>query len=65
MDIKLFLLSITCIIIGAIIMIKHKFYKYPMNDILFATKLQVFLGGLFFFIIGTYGALNEIILFTK
>lgn len=42
-------------------MIKHKFYKYDTSDMLFATKLKVFLSGLLFSLIGLYGIINEIL----
>lgn len=61
MDIKLFLLSVICIIVGIIVMIKHKFYKYPVNDMLFATKLGVFLGGFLFVVIGGFGVVTEVL----
>lgn len=61
MDTKLFVISIICVIIGIIIMIKHKFYKYDTSDMLFATKLKVFLSGLLFSLIGLYGIINEIL----
>ncbi len=61
MDAKLFVISIVCVIIGAIIMIKHKFYKYDTNDMLFATKLKIFLSGLLFSLIGLYGIVSEVL----
>ena len=66
MDIKLFMISIICVIIGVIIMIKHKFYKYDTSDMLFATKFKIFLSGLLFSLIGLYGLVSEILkLFNK
>jgi hypothetical protein len=61
MNIKLFLICILSLITGIIIMLKNKFYKYETDDMLFATKLKVFLGGLLFSLIGIYGLINEIL----
>ncbi|TRX01830.1 hypothetical protein FNW10_09365 [Flavobacterium gawalongense] len=61
MDIKLFVISIVFVIIGVVIMIKHKFYEYDTNDMSFATKLKIFLSGLLFSLIGIYGLMNEIL----
>lgn len=61
MDSKLFVISIVCVIIGVVIMIKHKFYRYDTSDMLFATKLKVFLSGLLFSLIGLYGIVSEIL----
>lgn len=61
MDIKLFLICILSLVIGIIIMSKNKFFKYETDDMLFATKLKVFLGGLLFCLIGIYGLISEIL----
>ena len=61
MDAKLFLFSLLFIIIGIIIMTKYKFYKYPSDDMSFATELKVFLGGLLFCLIGVYGIIDQIL----
>jgi len=60
MDIKLFLLSVFFVVIGVVIMVRHKFYKYDSSDMLFATKLKVFLSGLLFCFIGCWGLISEI-----
>jgi hypothetical protein len=59
MDAILFVISIVFFIIGVIIMKKNKFYKYDTNDMLFATKLKVFLSGFLFSLIGLYGIVSE------
>ena len=61
MDFKLTLLSIILIVVGILIMKRHKFYLYPTNDMLFATTLKVFSSGLLFFLMGVYGIVNEIL----
>ena len=61
MDIKLFVISVIFVIIGVVIMIKHKFYQYDTNDMLFATKLKIFLSGLLFSLIGIYGLISEML----
>jgi hypothetical protein len=61
MDIKLFIISIACVILGVSIMLKHKFYNYDTSDMLFTTKLKVFLSGLLFSLIGLYGIVSEIL----
>ena len=59
MDTNLFIISIVFLIIGAIIMTKNKFYKYDSNDMLFVTKLKVFLSGFLFGVIGLDGIVSE------
>jgi hypothetical protein len=59
MDAILFVISIVFFIIGVIIMKKNKFYKYDTNDMLFATKIKVFLSGFLFSLIGLYGIVSE------
>lgn len=61
MDISLFVISIISFIVGIFIMVKNKFYKYETDDMLFATKLKVFLGGLLFSLIGIYGLISEML----
>ena len=60
MDTKLFVISIVCVIIGVLIMIKNPFYNYDTKDMLFATKLKVFLSGLLFSLMGLYGIISEV-----
>lgn len=60
MDIVLLLFGILAVILGLLIMRAHKFYKYEINDMLFATKLNVFLSGLLFFLIGLYGIFDKL-----
>jgi hypothetical protein len=59
MDANFFVIGIVFLIIGVIIMTKNKFYKYDTNDMLFATKLKVFLSGFLFSLIGLYGIVSE------
>jgi hypothetical protein len=61
MDIRLSLICILSLVTGIIIMLKNKFYKYETDNMLFATKLKVFLGGLLFSLIGIYGLITEIL----
>ena len=61
MDIKLLLISILFFVIGIIIMIKNKFFKYHSSDMLFASKLKIFLSGLLFLLIGLYGLFCELV----
>jgi len=61
MDINLFVISVVLVIVGVVIMLKHKFYQYATDDMLFATKLKIFLSGLLFCLIGIYGLISEII----
>jgi hypothetical protein len=46
------LLGIMFVFLGFGIMIKNKFFKYDSSDMLFATKIKVFLSGLLFFLLG-------------
>ncbi len=61
MDIELFFISILFILVGIFIMKKYKFYKYETDDMLFATSLKVFLGGLIFGLVGVFGLITQII----
>ena len=65
MDVKIFLISILFTVFGIIIMVWHKFYKYETDDMLFATKLKVFMGGLISTLIGCYGLVSELLKFFK
>jgi len=60
MDIRYILFGIACIIVGIAIMGKYKFYKYSKNDMLFATKIKVFLGGLVLLLLGICTLISEI-----
>jgi hypothetical protein len=61
MDIKLFLIGFVELILGLIIMVRNKFYKYRPHDILFLNGLNFFIGGLIFFGMGLAILINEII----
>ncbi len=65
MDVKLFLISILFIVVGIIIMVWHKFYKYKTDDMLFAIELRIFMGGLLFTLAGCYGLVSELLKFFK
>lgn len=58
MDSGSVLLFVAMLVIGFVIVVKNKFYKYSSSDILFATKLRVFLAGLLFCLIGVYGIVH-------
>jgi hypothetical protein len=42
-------------LVGVVICLKNKFYKYDADDMLFATKLKMFLSGSLFIMIGIFG----------
>ncbi len=42
-------------VLGVIICVKYKFYNYSTDDMLFATKLKIFLSGLLLILIGICG----------
>ena len=44
MNIQFFIVGIIAAILGVVMMLNHKFYKYKTSDMLFVTKLRVFLG---------------------
>lgn len=54
------IIGIVFIIIGTLVMIKHRFYKYDPSDMLFATELKIFLGGLTLALAGFYILFLEI-----
>lgn len=60
MDIKLLLIGSACLIFGVIMMFKHKFYKYKTSDILFSTKLRVFLAATLIAMFGLIIVFNEL-----
>ncbi len=61
MDYRLFLVCIVFMFLGIVIMKKNKFYDYPTDDMLFATKLKVFLSGFLLFGIGIYGIISGLL----
>jgi hypothetical protein len=42
-------------LVGVVICLKNKFYKYAADDMSFATKLKIFSSGLLFILIGIFG----------
>ncbi|RDV13374.1 hypothetical protein DXT99_20360 [Pontibacter diazotrophicus] len=60
MDIVLTILCVFSILLGIMIIVRHKFYKYDMSDMLFVTKLKSFILGLIFIMVGLYGLLDGI-----
>ncbi len=44
MNIQFFIVGIIAAILGVVLMLNHKFYKYKTSDMLFVAKLRVFLG---------------------
>lgn len=60
MDIKFLLIGLVCLALGIIMMFKHKFYKYNSSDMLFATKLRVFLPSALIVIFGAIIVFKEI-----
>jgi hypothetical protein len=44
MDIKFFIIGVLSSVAGVFLVTRHKFYKYKTSDMLFVTKLRVFLG---------------------
>ena len=65
MDIKLFLISIRSIVVGIMVMVRHKFYKYKTDDMLFATGFRVFTGGLLLSLVGCYILVSVLLKFFK
>lgn len=65
MDVKYIILGILFVVIGLVIMLKHKFYKYKTDDMLFATKFKVFFSGIIACFIGFYFLINEIVKLLK
>lgn len=65
MDIKITLSCVVLFIVGIVVMVTHKFYRYNASDMLFATKLKVFLGGLLSSLVGAYGLVKAILDLTK
>ena len=61
MNLKYFLIGIGCIVLGIILIIKNEFYKYPKNDMLYATKLKILIGSVLLTIMGIYIVINELI----
>lgn len=47
-----FITGVIATLIGVFICLKYKFYRYSTDDMLFATKLKVFMSGLLSILIG-------------
>lgn len=61
MDCLLLLISIAFIFFGIVIMKNNRFYDYSYDDMLFATKLKIFLCGFLICAVGLYGVINQIL----
>ncbi|GEC77322.1 hypothetical protein B0A61_03900 [Flavobacterium aquatile LMG 4008 = ATCC 11947] len=61
MSYNFLLIGIISLIIAIFLLRKYKFYKYKTSDMLFATKLQVFLGALVLAMFGIMIILYEIL----
>lgn len=60
MNITFLAIGVISLLIGVVMMIKHKFYKYKTSDMLFATKLRVFLGSAVLVLFGVLIVVNEL-----
>jgi len=60
MNVKYIILGVLFVVIGLVIMLRHKFYKYKTDDMLFATKFKVFFSGIIACFIGLYFLIHEI-----
>lgn len=65
MNTKYILFGIVATVIGLILMSKYKFYKYDRSDMLFATKLKVFLSSFILFALGLFLIINEVLKILK
>ena len=54
MDVRILLIGVLCIVIGLMMMIKSKFYKYKTSDMLFAAKLNTFIAFAFVVLLGIF-----------
>lgn len=59
-NITFFVIGVVSLFVGVIMMIKHKFYKYKTSDMLFVTKLRVFLGSAVLALFGILIVINEL-----
>ena len=60
MNIQFFIVGVISVLLGMVIMLKNKFYRYKTNDMLFVTKLRVFLGSAVLVLFGILIMINEI-----
>lgn len=60
MNITFFIIGIACLIVGAFLMTKHKFYKYKTSDMLFAASFRAFLGAAVLALFGILIVINEL-----
>lgn len=54
MDVQILLIGALCIVIGLMMMITSKFYKYKTSDMLFAAKLNTFIASAFLVLLGIF-----------
>lgn len=59
MGVQLLAIGIFSLVVGILLMIKYRFYKYSVNDARFDTKLRVFMGSLILVISGLIIVINE------
>lgn len=52
MDVQILLIGVLCIVVGLMMMIRSKFYKYKTSDMLFAAKLNTFIPSAFLVLLG-------------
>lgn len=60
MNITFFIVGIVSVILGVILMIKHKFYKYKTSDMMFFSKFRVFSGSAILALFGLLILINEL-----
>jgi len=60
MDITVFSIGLILLIVGGWLTNKNRFYKHKLSDMLFASELKIFFGGLILFISGILIIINEI-----
>ncbi|KIA88626.1 hypothetical protein OC25_26040 [Pedobacter kyungheensis] len=60
MNFLFFIVGVLSVALGIFIMLKNKFYKYETSDMLFVTKLKVFLGAAILVLYGLLILINEV-----
>jgi len=52
MNVRILLIGVLCIVIGLMMMMRSKFYKYETSDMLFGAKLNTFIPSAFLVLLG-------------
>jgi len=61
MNINYILIGSVCVVLGAVLAKRNKFYRYSKDDMLYATKFKMFSGAILLVLNGLFIIINEIV----